>query len=169
VGRWVDERRDPVKATRAAASFLKELHARYDNWYLAFAAYNCGPGCVDGAVAGYRTTDFWTLVRRRALPQETMHYVPKIIAAAIIGKHPQRYGFSDLETQSRSAPIWPSVPVDASIGLDVVADCYKADQATIERLNPQLLEWALPPDGTALDIRVPLEVPEAADCLRRLR
>jgi membrane-bound lytic murein transglycosylase D len=169
VGRWVDERRDPIKATRAAASFLKELYARYDNWHLAFAAYNCGPGCVDGAVAGYRTTDFWTLVKRRALPQETMHYVPKILAAAIIGKHPQRYGFSDIQAQSKAAPIWPSVPVDASIGLDVVADCYRADQASLERLNPQLIEWALPPDGTALDIRVPLETQGAADCLRRLR
>ena len=79
------------------------------------------------------------------------------------------HSFSDLATQSRAAPIWPSVPVDASIGLDVVADCYKTDQATMERLNPQLLNWALPPDGTALDIRVPLETQGAADCLRRLR
>jgi membrane-bound lytic murein transglycosylase D len=98
-----------------------------------------------------------------------MHYVPKIIAAAIIGKHPRRYGFSDLEAQSRSAPIWPSVPIDASIGLDVVASCFKTDQATLERLNPQLIEWALPPDGTALDIRVPLETEGATNCLKRLR
>jgi len=169
INRWVDERRDPIKATRAAATFLKELYARYDDWYLAWAAYNCGPGCVDGAVAGYRTKDFWTLVERRALPQETMHYVPKLIAAAIIGKHPQRYGFSDLETLSQSAPIWPSVEIDASIGLGVVADCYLTDQATLEQLNPQLIQWALPADGSALDIRVPLETAGALDCLTRLR
>ncbi len=169
INRWVDERRDPVKATRAAARFLRELYGRYNNWHLAMAAYNCGPGCVDGAVGGYGTTDFWTLVKRRALPQETMHYVPKIIAAAIIGKHPQRYGFLDLESQAHSAPIWPSVAVDASIGLDVVASCYKTDQGTLERLNPQLIEWALPPDGTALDINVPLETQGASNCLMRLR
>jgi membrane-bound lytic murein transglycosylase D len=169
INRWVDERRDLRKATDAAIRLLRDLHEDYDDWYLAWSAYNCGGLRVNAAIRGYKTEDFWKLVEARALPRETMNYVPKLLAAAIIGKNPKRYGFTDPEKQATEPPKWPTVEVDASIGLDVVASCYESNRTSLEKLNPQLVGWALPPDGSGIEIRVPMETVGALKCLRRIR
>jgi membrane-bound lytic murein transglycosylase D len=169
ITRWIDERRDLLKATDAAIRLLRDLYEEYDDWYLAWAAYNCGGLRVHAAMRGYKTRDFWKLVEERALPLETMNYVPKLLAATIIGKHPKRYGFDDPEKQAKEPAKWPTVEVDASIGLDVVAVCYDSNRATLEKLNPHLVGWALPPDGSAIEIKVPMETYGALKCLRRIR
>ena len=85
VDRFVDERKDPLKSSRAAAQLLKDLYGRFGDWYLAMAAYNAGPGRVEKAIKKGRTRDFWSLARGKHLPKETAEYVPKWIAAYKIG------------------------------------------------------------------------------------
>ena len=96
---WVDERRDPELATIAAGRFLGHLYKQYDDWYLAWAAYNAGPTRVSRGIRKHGTKDFWTLSRKGSFRSETDNYVPKLLAAAIIGKHPERYGFGDVKRQ----------------------------------------------------------------------
>src|SRR5947209_10765398 len=92
---WVDERRDPYKSTVAAARYLKALKQRFKgDWYLAWAGYNAGEGKIDRAIRNEKTSDFWRMMGKgRTLRAETKHYVPKLIAAALISKHPERFGF----------------------------------------------------------------------------
>ena len=87
---WLDERRDPIKSTGSAISYLKELYAEFGHWYLALAAYNCGEGNVRRAIRGSGSKDFWQL----RLPRETMNYVPQFIAALIVAKNPDCFGFT---------------------------------------------------------------------------
>ncbi len=155
---WVDERRDPALATDAAIAFLGDLNKRYDDWYLSWAAYNGGPGRVSRSIKRYGTKDFWTLVERGAFPQETDNYVPKLLAAAIIGKHPERYGFTDIDYQE---PLeFDTVTVGPNIGLDVIAKCAGITLEELQALNPHLLRWALPPDPAEQVIYVPKQTGE---------
>ena len=95
-----DDRMDPEKATRAAARHLHDLYATFGDWYLAMAAYNCGPFCVEHAVERTGYADFWELSRLNVLPKQTTNYVPLILAMTIMAKNPKDY---DLE-----AWIWTS-------------------------------------------------------------
>ena len=85
IDQYVDERRDPMRATIAAAMYLKDLHNVFQNWYLAMAAYNAGEGRILGAIMRSGTRDFWEMVKKRSLPSETMNYIPKFLAATTIG------------------------------------------------------------------------------------
>ncbi len=132
-----DERLDPEKATRAAARFLKALHERYGDWYLAMAAYNCGAGAVDRAVERTGYADYWELLRRHALPRETANYVPIIIAMTIIAKSPQDYGLDNIGMDS---PLeYDSIRVSAATHLDLIADATLQPVSVIRELNPSLL------------------------------
>ncbi|MGH9335926.1 MAG: lytic transglycosylase domain-containing protein, partial [Vicinamibacteria bacterium] len=91
---WVDDRFDPERATRAAARHLKDLYDEFGDWYLAFAAYNAGPRRIERAIKRSGIRDFWTLAQKRHLPRETRSYVPLILAATVIGKNPEVYGFT---------------------------------------------------------------------------
>src|SRR5690606_40347094 len=90
---YVDERRDIIRATEAAAKYLTDLHNVFQSWYLAMAGYNAGENRVLGGIMRAGTRDFWELVEKKALPPETRDYVPKFLAATIIGKNPKKYGF----------------------------------------------------------------------------
>jgi len=89
-----DERLDPVKATKAAASYLRTLYSQFNNWPLAVAAYNCGENRVARAMKKHKATTYWELVQHKALPKETREYVPSIIAVTIISRNAGRYGLS---------------------------------------------------------------------------
>ena len=132
-----DDRLDPEKATRAAARFLKALHERYGDWYLAMAAYNCGAGTVDRAVERTGYADYWELLRRHSLPRETANYVPVIIAMTIIAKNPQDYGLDNI---AMDAPLeYDSIRVSAATHLDLIADATLQPVSVIRELNPSLL------------------------------
>lgn len=150
---WVDARRDPMQATDAAIGFLGDLYNRYDSWYLSWAAYNGGPGRVSRGISRHGTRDFWELVEHNAFPRETDNYVPKLLAAAIIGKHPDRYGFTDISYQDAMA--MDAVTVGPNIGLDVLARCAGITLEEFQTLNPHLRRWALPPDPAEQTIYVP--------------
>ena len=97
IDQWIDERKEPLKATMAAALYLKELSSIFNgDWYLAAAGYNAGENKILRAIDMYNTSDFWELSRGSYLKRETKEYVPKLLAAAIIAKDPAHYGFSDV-------------------------------------------------------------------------
>lgn len=143
---WVDERRDPAKATLAAARYLKDLRQRYHgDWYLAWAGYNAGEGKVDKAIRKDKTTDFWMMMGKgRTLRAETKHYVPKLIAAALIAKHPERFGFQ--VSYEHADPV-EEVRVPDSTDLHVIAKAAGVSFETVRDLNPELRRFCTPPGG----------------------
>lgn len=150
---WVDERRDPEMATDTAIKFLNYLNKKFGHWYLAWAAYNGGPSRVARALRNHGTKDFYKLVEKNAFPAETDNYVPKLVAAAIIGHYPERYGFTDIEFQE---PLeYDTVEVGPSVGVDVLAKCANISVEEFQALNPHLLRFAVPPDGKSHTLRVP--------------
>jgi membrane-bound lytic murein transglycosylase D len=156
---WVDERRDPVRATDAAARHLRDLHKRFGSPYLAAAAYNAGAGAVarglDRLAAGADDTvsgdPFFRLADDNLLAGETRDYVPALAAASMIANAPARYGF----TPDRTAPlVYDSLVVTDATGLDVVARLAQARPEAIRELNLQYLRQATPP-ATRSVIRLP--------------
>lgn len=149
---WVDDRRDPILATQAAVAHLKDLYDEFGSWYLAAAAYNGGPNRVRRGIAGTGSDDFWTLSERRYLRRETRNYVPKLIAAALIAKQPEHFGFVDIE---RAEPlVYDIVQVPDATSLDVIASAAGVTQDEIAELNPQILRGVTPP-GERYSLRVP--------------
>lgn len=149
---WVDQRRDPILATKAAAAHLKDLYEEFGSWYLAAAAYNGGPGRVRRGISRTGSNDFWTLSARRYLRRETRNYVPKLIAAALIAKQPEHYGFYDIEQAEPMA--YEIVQVPDATSLDVIADAAGTSVQAIMELNPQILRGVTPP-GQPYALRVP--------------
>ncbi len=151
---WVDERRDPELSTKAALRYLGDLNRMFaGDWWLSWASYNGGQGRVMKASRLAGTTDFWTIARGRWLHPETDNYVPKLIAAAIIGKHPERYGFVGLTFQPEFTH--DAVQVPASSNVAVLARCAGLTTEAFLDYNPALRRLALPPDPTTQRIRIP--------------
>jgi membrane-bound lytic murein transglycosylase D len=149
-GPGTDDRLDPEKATRAAARHLHDLYAMFGDWYLAMAAYNCGPGCVQRAVERTGYADFWELRRLNALPKETANYVPIILAVTIMAKNPKDY---DLENLDPDRPVeYDTVDLDAPTSLALIADAADRPVSEIQDLNPAVLKYAAP---SGYQLRVP--------------
>lgn len=162
-GPGTDDRLDPEKATRAAAKHLHDLYAMFGDWYLAMAAYNCGPGCVQRAVERTGYADFWELRRLNALPHETANYVPLIVALTIMAKNPKDY---DLENLDTDRPVeYETMDLEAPTSLALVADASDRPVSEIQDLNPGLLKLAAPagyqlrvPKGSLVAVRMALEL-----------
>jgi peptidoglycan lytic transglycosylase D len=161
VDSWVDERRDPYRATGAAVRYLRQLNDRFGSLYLAAAAYNAGAGKVSRGVRRLPDDDeadspnsdatFFRLYDTKLLRRETKDYVPKLIAAARIAKEPKRYGF---DVGKAERPTYDSIVVPTMTGLDVIARLADTTVAAIRELNPQYLRLATPP-GVPSVVRVP--------------
>ena len=149
--KWVDERQDPERATRAAAHHLKDLYNQFGDWYLAMAAYNSGPGTVQSAVKRTGYADFWELYKRNVLPKETRNYVPIILAVTIMAKNPSQYGLTDL-APDKPLP-YDKVKIDYPVDLRLAAQCVDATPADLQDLNPSLLRWTTPED--TFELRLP--------------
>jgi membrane-bound lytic murein transglycosylase D len=145
---WVDERRDPLKATVAAGKYLNELHGALGHWYLAWAGYNAGGEKLRRMVQKRGTADFWALSDGKGLAKETKHYVPKLIACALVAKHPRAFGFSEDEFDFQQPLEADEVPVVEPTDLDVIARAAGTTTERIHELNPELRRWCTPP-GTA--------------------
>ncbi|MEC9465436.1 MAG: LysM peptidoglycan-binding domain-containing protein [Myxococcota bacterium] len=150
---WVDERRDFIKATRSAGRFLKHLHRQFGDWHLAWAGYNAGGGRIRRALAKYGVNDYWQLIsHKQSLAKETRHYVPKLIAAAIVAKNRERYGFTSVKPL---APLsWDELKVDSPTDLRVVAKAFDLKVSALETLNPAWKRRISPPGRTST-FRVP--------------
>ncbi|MBL8992687.1 MAG: transglycosylase SLT domain-containing protein, partial [Spirochaetia bacterium] len=151
---WYDDRMDPRRSTIAAAYMFKWLFQAFDNWLLALAAYNSGPGTVAYVIQKYKTSDFWELSKLGAWPRETDYYVPKFIAATIIAKNPEKYGFPPLDPKKYVQV--KSYTVEDSTDLGVIAQCSGTPVNQILLLNPALKQWATPP-SVAFQIHVPVD------------
>lgn len=150
---FVDERSDPEKATAAAAKYLKTLYHMFDNWHLAMASYNGGPGRLQRAIRSSGRRDFWSLTATsRYLPRETREYVPMILAAIIIAKNPVKYGFDAATEPVRKAE---AVLVPAALDLRRVAEWTGVPAEDIQRLNPELRRWTTPIRGDSYELKVP--------------
>jgi membrane-bound lytic murein transglycosylase D len=148
---WVDERQDPEKATRAAAQHLRDLYGLFGDWYLAMAAYNCGPGNVQKGVERTGYADFWQLYRRNVLPRETKNYVPIIVALTLIAKDAAHYGVqTELDQPIPSDVVKPGRAID----LRLVAETIDVDAETLRSLNPSLLRMATP-DDPSFELHLP--------------
>jgi membrane-bound lytic murein transglycosylase D len=151
VNKWVDERRDPVKSTRAAARYLRDLYDMFGNWSLAMAAYNAGESKIKKALRKLDDWDYWGLQRTSYIRRETKDYVPRFIAARLIAESPEDYGFFGL--QYHREPGYDEVPVNGSVSLDAVARCAETSIDRIKELNPELRRSCTPPvDGYRLKI-----------------
>lgn len=141
---WVDDRRNPEKATRAAAQHLRDLYAEFNDWLLAMAAYNTGAGGVNRAIQRTGYADFWELYRRNVLPRETRNYVPIIIALALIAKDPERYNIlPQPEPPLRTDRVKPGAAID----LRLVAETIDTTVESLKELNPHLLRMVTPNDA----------------------
>jgi len=148
---WIDERQDPEKATRAAAQHLRDLYGLFGDWYLAMAAYNCGPGNVQKGIERTGYADFWELYKRNVLPRETKNYVPIIIALTLIAKDAAHYSIqADPEAPVSTDIVKPGRPID----LRLVAETIDVDLETLRLLNPSLLRMATP-DDPSFELRLP--------------
>lgn len=149
---WYDERRDPVKATGAAAEYLRDLYDRYGDWYLVLASYDCGS--VERAIRrSHGKRDFWEI--KRHLPREAKNYVPQYIAVTLITMNPKEYGFDD--SVAPVAAACDTVMIPESIDLKVLAEACGADLDSLLELNPELVHAVTPPNfsGEGYPLRVP--------------
>jgi membrane-bound lytic murein transglycosylase D len=157
VDSYVDERKHPEKSTDAALRYLTDLHEQFGSWYLAAAAYNTGEGRVarvmkatTGSQRG-KDSDFWRI--RARLPRETREYVPLMVAAALIGKEPGKYG---LDGVKRWLPLeMEEVDVPASTKLATVAEAVGVGEAELKRMNPHLVRAMTPPGSKPYGVRIP--------------
>lgn len=153
IGFWIDDRRDFERSTIAACLYLKALHDEFGDWMLAWAAYNTGEGRIRYAVRRTGSNDFWNISRTGHLYRETKHYVPKLIAAALMAKQPQLYGVQPTEYL---APLeWETITVTTAIDLGTIARACgpRTRVEDIETLNPALYRGLTPP--REYEIRVP--------------
>lgn len=153
---YVDERRDPIRATEAAAKYLRDLYNVFGSWPLALAAYNSGETRVMNAIIRGKSRDYWELRDRGVLPRETSEYYPKFLAAVAIGEDPDKFGFSDI--QFPKYPTLESVEVPGGLRLNDIASVSGVGMDDLARVNPHLKKRITPGYGSEYEIWVPEEL-----------
>jgi len=156
VNYWIDERRDPEKSTVAATKYLTDLFNQFGCWYLAAAGYNSGEKRIERAMEKHNTNDFWEIVKYNTLPRETREYIPRLIAAAIIAKDPEKFGFGSI---SYDQPVqFARVKVPPGSTLTAIAKSASLDIGTLRSINPEILRGITPPDVNDYEVKLPLTV-----------
>lgn len=154
VDAWVDERRDPILSTQAAAAYLKDLYLMFESWYLAASAYNAGEYKILRAIEELKTNNYWRISETRHIRRETKDYIPKLIAAAIIAKNPHKYGFRDLSYQE---PLeFETIETGQIISLRELARAIDCSEDELLDLNPAFVKGRTPPTREVYVLRVPI-------------
>jgi len=161
INTMVDERKDPVLATQAAAEYFKGLYSVFGSWYLAMASYNVGENRVKREVMNHYTRDFWELAKKKRFPKETIHYIPKFIAAKLIAKDPDKYGFGEIDYMT---PIeFDHVTLDKPVNLRVMAEKMGINYEDFKDLNPKYKGEIAPMKAeNKLELRIPPGTAEQA-------
>jgi peptidoglycan lytic transglycosylase D len=155
---WVvDERREPFKAAHAAAKFLKELHGKYDDWYLALACYNAGTRRINRGIRHLKTKDFFKIAKSRYLRRETRNYVPAFLASLIIARNPEAYGFT-LEPIEKRFTNTKTIQIPSPASLKNVASVANVPYHQLQKINPELIREFTPFNKKEYTIRVPKTV-----------
>jgi len=139
---WVDERRDFTRATHAAAKYLSDLYLTFKDWHLALAAYNSGAGYIKMQLHYNKVKDFWALYNKGKLYQETMEYVPRFIAAVIIARNPEQFGFHNIEY--KKPHIFKKVKEKSGANIYAISKKYNMSINHFKKLNPQIKRWKIP-------------------------
>lgn len=161
IDRYVDERRDAEKSTKAAANYLLDLYREFGDWHLAVAAYNGGPGKIRSGLKRYKAKNFWELADHRFLRLETKRYVPKLIAAILIAKEPAKYGFTNISYQQ---PLqYDTIKVGPGMKLDAIAMISNTSIKTIKSLNQELRQSRTPPNRASYRVHIPPFTREIAE------
>ncbi|MCD6206158.1 MAG: LysM peptidoglycan-binding domain-containing protein [Candidatus Marinimicrobia bacterium] len=147
---WVDERRDPIKSTYAAAKYLKKLYDEFDDWFLALAAYNTGELRVWRAIRREGTRDYWKL---RSLPKQTRNYIPTLMAGMTIALNPEKYGFTNTPDDPWK---WDEVTVNGCYEFEDIARVSGISSTVLKEYNPELRRWMTPPETDSYVLRVPV-------------
>lgn len=155
---WIDMRRNPEKATMAALKYLNRLHSEFNDWLLAMAAYNCGEGRVRRLVKEMMADSTWDTTKvvtywDLELPKETMRYVPRILAAMVVGHFPEHY---DMKIEKQFLPEFDTVTVFDSFPLEEVAKLLNVPEDTLRSLNMELIKWCTPPNKDSYLLRLPV-------------
>jgi membrane-bound lytic murein transglycosylase D len=162
---WVvDERRDPYKSAVAAAKYLKKLHEEFGDWYLALASYNGGTGRLKRAMQRLKTKDFFKIADHRwHVRRETRNYVPAFLAALIIAKDPETYGFTiEKDKEEKIFANTKTISIPSPVDMKQVAELAKISYDELQKINPELIREFTPFDGDFYSIRVPNTVDETA-------
>jgi len=149
---WIDERKDPQKATRAAAQYLKDLYGMFNNWSLAIAAYNRGEYGLERDLKYSKTTNINDVSKQKAIPKETEHFVPKFMAVTILADYAGQYG---LEINYDNPIKYDEVTINSVVDLNIAARCAGTDKETIKKLNPALKLWCTPPNYPDFKLKIP--------------
>lgn len=166
IDHYVDERRDPIKSTVAAARYLRDLYDLFGTWPLAMAAYNAGEGKVQRALHKAQGKTFWDISKTRLIRRETKDYVPRIMAATIIARNPDQYGFSPAVVPPHE---FEEVIVNRALHFRAIASASGIAYEELRLLNPELRRDATPPDDPAYHLKVPVGTAEkVADMLDRI-
>ncbi|HIP81981.1 MAG TPA: LysM peptidoglycan-binding domain-containing protein [Desulfocapsa sulfexigens] len=161
IDRYVDERRHAEKSTKAAVAFLSDLYADFGDWHLAVAGYNAGAGKIGRGLKRYKVDNFWSLAQHRYLRLETKRYVPKLIAAIIIAKNPEQYGFTNIQYE---APLeYETLRVGPGLSLDAVALICNTNSKEIKKLNQELKTGRTPLNKSHYDVQIPVGKKELAE------
>jgi membrane-bound lytic murein transglycosylase D len=156
VNNWVDERRDLVKSTNAAARYLKNLYAIFNDWLLAGAAYNAGEGNIYRVMKAYPEIDtFWDISYHTPIKRETLDYIPKLIATIVLAKNRAYYGLNESNNEKNSSLAYETVRVPNKTYLNDIADLLGVPNKQIALLNADLVKQVTPPSGNGHDLKVP--------------
>jgi len=152
--KWIDERRHPLKAAKAAAHYLSLLYDQFGSWSLALAAYNAGENAVQGALDKSGLNTFWDLMEKGRLPAETRDYVPKVFAAVKIIRNPDLYGFH-LDSE-RFFALNETVFVPGGLKLSWVGKQIGVPEEILQNSNPELCRSITPPGHSKYELRLPI-------------
>ncbi len=162
INSWVDERRDLTKSTHAAARYLKNLHAIFNDWLLAGAAYNAGEGNIYRIMKKYPEIDtFWDISHTMPIKHETLDYIPKLIATIVLAKNRAYYGLDESDDRNTADLAYETVRVPSFTYLDDIADLLKVPNKQIAIMNADLIRQCTPPSDKGHEIKVPPGTAEA--------
>jgi membrane-bound lytic murein transglycosylase D len=160
IDKYMDERRDPIKSTKAAVTYLSDLYKEFADWHLAVAAYNGGPGTIRSGLKKHNVDNFWDLAAKEYLHLETKRYVPKLIAALLIAKDPEKYGFTDVPYYE---PLrYDTLTVGPGMSLDAIALISNSTTEEIQQLNQGLRLGKTPLNRDRYEVRIPQATAEIA-------